>query len=81
MLAKPPDMKASKPASESRDLVRVMSGYVIATALFWLAYLLNSTQHWVSRGTLLTIAIGLGLLMCLGGVLAALVSRRRLCKI
>lgn len=73
-------MKASVAASDSRDVVRVMSGYLIATALFWLAYLLNSTHHWVSRRALLTTAIGLGLLMCLGGVLAALVSRRRLRK-
>lgn len=73
-------MTSSDTPNEQREVLRVMSGYVVAVALFWLVFLLNSTHHGVSRRALVTTALGMGLLMCLGGVLMALLSRRRQAK-
>jgi hypothetical protein len=70
-------MTVSESPGERREVLRVMSGYVVAVALFWLLFLLNSTHHWVSRRALVTTALGVGLLMCFSGVAMAVLGRRR----
>jgi hypothetical protein len=41
-----------------------------------LVFVLNSTHHWVSRRTLVTMAIGVGALICFGGLMVAPLVRR-----
>jgi uncharacterized protein (TIGR03382 family) len=70
-------MTTSASGSGQREVLRLMSGYLIAVPLFWLVFALNATHHWFSLYALVTVASGVGVLMCLGALLLPLIRRRR----
>jgi hypothetical protein len=64
-------------SADNRAVLQAIGGYVLAVATFGSVYLLNARYHWVSRRVLLATAIGVGALMCIAGLLSALIARQK----
>jgi len=53
-----------------------IAAYAAATGVFWLLFRLNSAHHWMSSRHFLATSISIGMAMCAGAVLFALLRRR-----
>jgi hypothetical protein len=62
--------------SDNAIVFRVTVTYALVVGGFWLLFLLNKTHHWLSLRHFLALSMGIGVTMCVGAVLAAVISRR-----
>jgi hypothetical protein len=62
--------------NENGLVFRVTVSFALAICSFWVLFLLNKSHHWLSPRHFLALAIGIGMVMCLGAVAAAVIRRR-----